>query len=153
MPKAATPYPGLDPHRPEPRHAAKTGATRVAPRALPHTRSNARPSAFTMRNNAARSRVARLQAAAEAARAEAVAAKEAARAAEAAARAAEAAAAKAKAEAEAMAHFAKAREEADKRWEGVPQLPITTSPNGFFNNNAEGGSRRRPRRARSCSGD
>ena len=147
-----THYPRLGTRRPEPRGAAKTGATRVAPGALPPTGSNARRSAFTMRNNG-RNRVARLQAAAEAARAEALAIKEAARAAEAAARAAEAAAAKAEAEAEERAHFAKAREEAAKRWEGVPQLPITKSPKRFFNN-AEGPSPRRSRRrARSCSGD
>ena len=152
MLKAMTYYPALDIRRAEPRRATKTGATRVAPRALPPTGSNLRRSAFTMRNNG-RNRVARLQAAAEAARAEAAAAKEAARAAEAAARAAEAAAAKAEAEAEARAHFAEAHKEALKRWEGVPRLGPTQSPKGFFNNNAEGGSRRRRRRSRSCSGD
>ena len=82
-----------------------------------------------------------------------MAVKEAARAAEAAARAAEAAAAKAEAEAEEKAHYAKARKEAAKKWEGVPRLGPTQSPKGFFNNNAEGGSRRGYRRARSCSGD
>ncbi len=146
-------YPALHIRRAEPRRAAKTGATRVAPRALPPTESNVRRSAFTMRNNA-RNRVARLQAAAEAARAEAIAVKEAARAAEAAARAAEAAAAKAEAEAEARAHFAKAHKEALKKWKDVPLLGPTESPKGFFNNNnPEGGSRGRPRRARSCRRD
>ena len=104
--------------------------------------------------NSARNRVARLQAAAEAARAEALAAKEAARAAEAAARAAEVAAAKAAAEAKEREHLAKAREEALKRWGVVPLLGPTISPTSFFHN-VEGGSRsrRRPHRARSCSGD
>lgn len=139
--------------RPNAKHPIKNTKKSVGPNPLPPTGSNARRSAFTMRNRAAQNRVARLQAAAEAARAEAVAAKEAARAAEAAARAAEAAAAKAEAEAEERKHLAKAHKEALKRWEGVPRLGPTRSPTSFFPNVEGSRSRRRPRRARSCSGD
>ena len=137
--------------RPRARHPTNHTKKSVGPNPLPPTGSNARRSAFTMRNSA-RNRVARLQAAAEAARAEALAAKEAARAAEAAARAAEVAAAKAAAEAKEREHLAKAREEAIKIWGVVPLLGPTISPTSFFK---EGGSRsrRRPHRARSCSGD